>query len=74
MDYKQVITFWKEFNIPEVLPREVNLDVDKGFITTITGPRRAGKTFICFQMINKLLKENILKDNILYLNFDPIPF
>jgi len=70
MDYKQIITFWKEFNIPEVLPREVNLDVDKGFITTITGPRRAGKTFICFQMINKLLKENILKDNILYLNFE----
>ena len=70
MDYKQIIIFWKEFTIPKALEREVKVDVNTDFIITITGPRRAGKTYFCFQSINQLLEKGISKDNILYINFE----
>src|SRR3989344_5566708 len=70
MDYKQIITFWKEFDIPKALEREVKLDINIDFIITITGPRRAGKTYFCFQLINQLISKEISKDNIFYINFE----
>src|SRR3989344_3380488 len=70
MDYKQIITFWKEFYIPKALEREVKVDVNTDFIITITGPRRAGKTYFCFQLISQLLEKGISKDNLLYINFE----
>ncbi len=70
MDYKQVITFWKEFDIPKALDREVEVNVNTDFIITITGPRRAGKTYFCFQLINQLFSEGTSRQNILYINFE----
>ncbi len=70
MDYKQIITFWREFDIPKALERNTSLDINTDFIITITGPRRAGKTYFCFQLINQLISKEISKDNILYINFE----
>ena len=55
MDYKQIITFWKEFNVPIALERNASVDINTDFIITITGPRRAGKTYFCFQLLLQLL-------------------
>ncbi len=70
MEYKQIIINWKEFQIPEVQERlyDTNLNID--FIVTITGPRRGGKTYFCFQLIKNLIKNGISKENILYINFE----
>ena len=70
MNHKQIVTFWKEFEIPEVLRRDIEIVLDIDFIITITGPRRAGKTFFCFQLIKKLLQKGLSKENILYINFE----
>src|SRR3989344_651849 len=70
MDYKQIIVFWKEFNIPNTLERTIKVEMDTEFINTISGPRRAGKTYLCFQLINKLLEKGISKENIVYINFE----
>ena len=70
MDYKQIIIFWKEFDMPKALEREVKVDVNTDFIITITGSRRAGKTYFCFQLINQLFSEGISKENIFYINFE----
>ena len=70
MDYRQIITFWKEFDIPKALERATHIDVNTDFIITITGPRRAGKTYFCFQLINQLISKEISKDNIFYINFE----
>ncbi len=70
MDYKQIIIFWKEFNVPKALERAVKVEINTDFIITITGPRRAGKTYFCFQLINQLINKGISKDNILYINFE----
>ena len=70
MDYKQIITFWKEFTIPKALEREVKVNINTDFIITITGSRRAGKTYFCFELINQLLTKGISYQNILYINFE----
>jgi len=65
---KQLIIYWKEFEKPEYMERKFNkayLESDK--ILTITGPRRSGKTHLCFQIMDEL---EIHEDNILYLNFE----
>jgi len=70
MEYQKIIRNWKEFELPELTPRELELPIYKDFITTISGPRRVGKTFLCFQKIKKLLEDGISKENILYINFE----
>mgnify|MGYP002762529595 CR=1 FL=1 len=65
---KDLIVYWKEFETPEYMEREFNysyLETDK--VLTVTGSRRAGKTYLCFQMIDEL---EVPGDNILYLNFE----
>ena len=69
MDYNKIIMQWKEFDIPDLLDRDVKADLEIDFLLTITGPRRAGKTYFCFQLIN-FLKKKISKENILYINFE----
>jgi len=70
MDYEKIIRSWKEFVIPEPIGRDINLNLNHDLITTITGPRRAGKTFLCFQKIHELLEQGINRENILYINFE----
>ncbi len=70
MEHNQIVINWKEFKIPALLEREHNIKIDTDFITTIIGPRRAGKTYFCFQLIKKLLDDSISKENILYINFE----
>ncbi len=70
MDTKKVITQWMEFDIPEVRPRAIEVQLDHGLITTLTGPRRAGKTYLCFQLMRGLLAGGVPKGNILYINFE----
>ena len=71
--YKTIFTDWQEFKIPKTLPREIRLETGKNkFVrkaTVLTGFRRTGKTFILFDLINRLL-EKIPKKEILFLNFE----
>lgn len=70
MDFDRVVVQWLEFIPPEVLPRDtfVNLEID--FINTISGSRRAGKTFFCFQLMRDLLWGGVPKNNVFYVNFE----
>ena len=70
MDYKQIVVNWKEFQIPDHLPRLCDIDLNIDFIMTIAGPRRAGKTYFCFQLMQKLLNQGIPRENMLYINFE----
>ncbi|MFH0861134.1 MAG: ATP-binding protein [Candidatus Altiarchaeota archaeon] len=70
MEHKKIIVQWKEFELPKLMPREVSVNLTVDFIVTITGPRRAGKTYLCFQMMNRLISDGVPKENILYVNFE----
>ncbi len=67
---KKMLVEWESF-IPKKI---VERDFDYGYlaskqILSIVGPRRAGKTYLCFQIINKL-RQQIPKENIAYINFE----
>lgn len=68
---RKILVDWKEFETPELIEREFDYDyLDSDKILTITGPRRAGKTYLCFQLHDRLLEQGINPDNILYINFE----
>ena len=55
MDYKKVIVYWKELEIPEVKERKLKIELPvEDLIITITGPRRTGKSTLLYQLINHL--------------------
>ena len=71
MSLKEVLQEWKEFQVPEYVPREVGFKWDRR-ISAIVGPRRAGKTYFMFQLINELLRQGKSRENVVYVDFsDP---
>ena len=70
MEYNKIIIQWKEFKIPYTLNRDIPFDLNHNFITTVTGPRRSGKTYLCFHKIHQLLSKKISRENIFYINFE----
>lgn len=54
--------------------RDIFSDIDarmkERFILALIGLRRVGKTTISYQLIEKLLKEGVKKENILFFSFD----
>jgi len=66
-------TLLREFHtgkIPELLKREISLPLGSNKIITVTGPRRAGKTYLLFQHIIMLMDKGIPIEKILYINFE----
>jgi len=63
-ELREILLEWKEFNLPEIIEREVKFSPSEQIIA-IVGPRRAGKTFSMFDLIKKLKRENTV-----YFNFE----
>ena len=70
---KTILYTWIEKTIPEIIPREPNLETYVGMkprkIVVITGFRRVGKTYLLFQLLNKLLIDKD-REQAIYINFD----
>ncbi|MCL5985711.1 MAG: ATP-binding protein [Actinobacteria bacterium] len=74
---KQIIIEWQEFSFPSLITRDYKIPLDSMKIITITGPRRSGKTSLLFLLMQQLLRNNIKREQILFINFDDprlIPF
>ena len=70
MEYKNIIIQWQEFSLPSVLLRQSDINLNLDFVHTIIGPRRAGKTYFCFQLMHKLQSQGSSLQNVLYINFE----
>lgn len=72
---KTILYDWKNRKIPDPIAR--NLDLNKYIsrdsavkkIMAITGFRRSGKSYLMFQLINKLL-QSYDREEVLYINFE----
>ncbi|MFI5333879.1 MAG: ATP-binding protein [Chlamydiales bacterium] len=51
-------------------PRNYQFPEAKNLIKIAVGMRRSGKTYFLYQTIRKLIKEGILEERILYINFE----
>ncbi|OGL41721.1 MAG: hypothetical protein A2161_02535 [Candidatus Schekmanbacteria bacterium RBG_13_48_7] len=67
---KEIIVDFHNENLPVYTRRTVDFSCPENKIRTIIGMRRSGKTYIFYQLINDLLKQDIDKNRILYINFE----
>ena len=73
---KNIIAEWlEEFVLPALIPRDSAPTLtylrNLSQILAIVGPRRAGKTFVMYQMISGLIDEGLAeRDEILFLDFE----
>ena len=68
-DIKKILIEWQERKLPQIIERDLKVNLYPTEIVTLTGVRRAGKTFLLYFIIKELLKR-FSKDQILYLNFE----
>lgn len=66
---KTLILDFLEIPLKTGVPRQVDIEHVSGKVTVCLGVRRCGKSTYLFQIIDKLLKHGVPKENILYLNF-----
>jgi len=66
----QLIDDFHERNFPELVTRNKEFSEVRGKADVVIGMRRAGKTWFCYQKIKELIASGIIKEKILYLNFE----
>jgi len=74
---KEIIREWQEAELPQVLPRTIEIPTSVNKIIAIVGPRRSGKTYLLFWLAKELLSKGVPREKIIYVNFeDPrlLPF
>ncbi len=57
-------------NAPTYTPRDLSLTAALGQARVLIGMRRAGKTFACFQEMDRLIRSGVDRRRILYLNLE----
>lgn len=67
--FKYIIKEFHEAQLPEPYKRKLTIPETQKVISLI-GPRRVGKTFYFYQLINNLIKNNVDPGQILYINFE----
>lgn len=68
----EIILDYHESSLPSLVERDLKVDLEIPLkrAITILGPRRSGKTFYLYSLIQKLLKQGIEKERTLYINFE----
>jgi uncharacterized protein len=68
---KRSLTEWHEFTVPSFVSRDFDhVLVTRERIVSIIGPRRAGKTYVCFEIMDALARRGVPRENIVYINFE----
>jgi len=67
--FKRIITDFIERDLKNIKPRDINIPLDSKKIISLIGIRRSGKTYILYDLINKL-REVVARENIIYINFE----
>ena len=66
---KSVLLSWQGQTLPEGVPRVFDYGLLKDpSILTIVGPRRAGKTYLCYQIIRHLKAKGVPQQNLVFIN------
>ena len=67
---KSIIVEFHSWDLPAVIDREIELPLDSNKIISVVGSRRAGKTYLLFKTIKRLLNSGVDKKRCLYFNFE----
>jgi len=61
--------YWRK-ELPDAKERDISLKIESDLINDIVGPRRAGKTYLMYFTIKKLLDTGTEKEATIYINFE----
>lgn len=61
--------YWAR-ELPEVIERDVCIDMNSPYISDVIGPRRSGKTYLMFLTIKRLLERGVDRKQTVYVNFE----
>jgi uncharacterized protein len=67
---KEIIADFYDKELPTVTTRTLQYEIVPHKIMTVTGVRRAGKTYFLYQAMQALMEEGASKQSILYMNFE----
>ena len=66
---KPIILDFQELPLETGVPRQLKVETIPGKATVLMGVRRSGKSTYLFQVMERLLREGLPRENILYINF-----
>lgn len=67
---QEIIAEFHENEVNQSVERDFEIPFTSGKIITLIGPRRSGKSFLFFNLINKLIGKGVKKKQVIYLNFE----
>ena len=73
--YEQIVAEYLEFDLPDRIDRDAGELVlprpaPHNPILSVIGVRRCGKTFMLYQLMDQLMRDGVLRERILYFDFD----
>lgn len=66
---KEIILDFQEMDLESGVPRHIDIQTINKKASVFIGVRRSGKSVYLYQLIEGLVKKNISRENILYINF-----
>lgn len=69
-DFRYIVSEWLSRKLPETVDRNIRIDLKVDKVIAVAGVRRAGKTYLLFDIIKKLVAGGVPTENVLYINFD----
>jgi uncharacterized protein len=67
---KSIISQFQNGTIPLTKARSVKIPQNTGQIISVIGARRSGKTYLLYELMNKLIVKGIKLEQIVYINFE----
>jgi predicted AAA+ superfamily ATPase len=67
--FKEILQEFIQSSLPTVFPRDLDIPEDVPRIISLLGPRRAGKTYCLFQVIQQL-QTRVDRTRLVYVNFE----
>lgn len=67
---KEIIRDFHVNPLPPLIKRDITIPLRSGKIITLVGARRSGKTYVLFNLVDRLIKSGVDFKNILYVNFE----
>lgn len=68
--FKRIIREWQERELPPVTPRDLVVPLDSRKIIALYGPRRSGKSFFFFALMQQLRSQGVAPERMVYISFE----
>ena len=69
-ELKRLIVEFHEYKLPDSIERDIEIDMSTDKVITLVGPRRAGKTYLLYNLIKRLETSGVDRRDMIMINFE----